>query len=162
MKAFKMAQRVFFLLLACGIFCIGCGGQIYNDGRSQGSVITPRSAWRAGGDLRSPPFAIDGDVNTAASSIASDGRGSLTIDLGKPCVFNMIIIDHGQNEFGYARRVAVLTSMDGQSFTQRYAAAGTRRATILCPATPIIARFVRLQAMVAGSQPWSVAEVYIQ
>lgn len=161
MKVLKMDWRI--LLVAGGmVFCIGCGGPIYNNGRSQSSVISSRAIWRASGDLRSPASAIDGDVNTVASSTAPDGRGTLTIDLGKPCVFNMVIIEHGPNEYGFARRVVLLTSTDGQSFTQRYAAAGTRRVTILCPSTPILARYVRLQAMVPGSQPWSVAEVYLQ
>ena len=118
--------------------------------------------WRASGDLRVPNITIDGNINTIAISPNSDGRGTLTIDLGKPCMFNMIVVEHGANEFGFARRVAVSTSLDGQAFTQRYTGHGTRRVTILCPATPMLARYVRLQAVVAGDQPWSVAEVYFQ
>jgi hypothetical protein len=146
------------------VLCLaaGCGSPIYQEGRSQASAISPRTAWQASGDMRSLQAAIDGDISTAATSASPDGGGAITIDLGKPCVFNMVVIEHGTNEFAFARRVAMLTSLDGIAFTQRYSALGTRRVTILCPAAPILARYVRLYATVPGDLPWSVAEVYLQ
>jgi hypothetical protein len=144
------------------ILLTGCGGPIYQEGKSPASAITPRSSWQASGDMRGAQAVLDGDIGTAAVSAAPDGGGSITIDLGKPCVFNMAVIEHGTNEWAFARRVALLTSLDGISFTQRYSALGTRRVTILCPAAPILARYVRLQAVVAGDRPWLVAEVYLQ
>ncbi|MFA6133107.1 MAG: discoidin domain-containing protein [Phycisphaerae bacterium] len=152
----------FIVVLAGLSACVGCTGQIYHDGRGQASALSSRSTWRASGDLRSPALAIDGDTSTMALSPSTEGKGTLTIDLGKPCVFNTIIIEHGSNEFGFARRTAVSTSTDGVNFTQRYSAPGTRRVTILCPSTPMLARYVRIQAAVPGDQPWSVAEVFLQ
>lgn len=140
----------------------GCTSPIYEDGRSQAAAISPRTVWQASGDMRGLQAAIDGDVGTAAVSAASDGGGSITLDLGKPCVFNMVVIEHGAGEFAFARRVALLTSLNGISFTQRYSVLGTRRVTILCPAGPILARYVRLQATVPGDLPWTVAEIYLQ
>ncbi len=144
------------------ILLTGCGGPIYQEGNAQASAITPRSSWQASGDMRGAQAVLDGDIATAAVSAAPDGGGSITIDLGKPCVFNMAVIDHGTNEWAFARRVVLLTSLDGISFTQRYSALGTRRVTILCSSAPILARYVRFQAVVPGDRPWSVAEVYLQ
>jgi hypothetical protein len=112
--------------------------------------------------MQSVALAIDQNVATAAVSSAPDGKGTITIDLSKPCLFNMVVIEHGGNEMGFARRVAVLTSLDGEIFTQRYAGLGTRRVTVLYLGAPVLARFVRLRALVAGDQAWSVAEVYLQ
>lgn len=148
------------LLLLC--LAGGCGSSMYQEGRSQASAISPRVFWQVSGDMRGLQAAIDGDVSTAAISALPDGGGAITIDLGKPCVFNMVVVEHGTNEFAFARRVVLLTSLDGISFTQRYSALGTRRVTILCPVSPILARYVRLQAAVPGDLPWSVAEVYLQ
>jgi hypothetical protein len=157
-----MAWRWFLRIALAGCAAgMGCAGE-YGGGHSEAAVISPRSTWRAAGDLQSVASAIDQNPGTAAVSTAPDGRGTITIDLGKPCLFNMVVIEHGSNEMGFARRVAVLTSMDGEIFTQRYAGVGTRRVTILYMGTPVLARFVRLRAIVAGEQPWSVAEVFLQ
>ncbi len=139
----------------------GCGGPTYDTGRAEAAAISPRSAWQATGDLRSVAAAIDQNVATAAVSIETTGRGTITIDLSKPCLFNMVIIEHGADEMGFAPRLAVLTSMDGQTYTQRYLGVGTRRVTILYLGGPVLARYVRLRALTAGQRPWSVAEVYL-
>jgi len=118
--------------------------------------------WRAEGSLRNPQLAIDGNLSTAAVSEPLYAGAFLTIDLGKPCLFNMVVLDHGSDEHGHARKVALLTSMDGKSYTRQLVASGTRRVTTLSAITLILARYVRLQAAVPGDQPWSIAEVYLQ
>ena len=156
-----MARRgLLIAMLASCVTGAGCGNG-YDNGRSEAAIITPRRTWRASGDMRTVQAAIDQDLATAAVSAESGGRGTITIDLGKPCLFNMIFIEHGPNEMGFARRVAVLTSMDGEVFTQRYAGPGTRRVTALYLGAPVLARYVRLRAVVAGDRPWSVAEVFL-
>jgi len=155
-----------WLLLVCLAAAQGgCGvSDIYsaNGPKPQAAALSKRPNWRVSGDLKDPAKAVDGDVNTAALSGRIYANASLTIDLGKPCVFNMVIIDHGPNETGFCGRVAVLTSLDGTTFTHRHTAPGTRRVTIASLIAPALARYVRLQAVQEGSEPWSVAEVYLQ
>jgi hypothetical protein len=144
-------------------FCAGCvdAGWEHDGPRAAGSAIGPRSAWRAGGDVRDAARAVDGDTGTAAMGAEPPAQNQLTIDLGKPSMFNMVVIDHGSTSGGYPRRVAVLTSMDGRTFTQRHVAPGTPRYTSLCLLTPTLARFVRLQAVAPGQKPWNITEVYL-
>jgi len=142
----------------------GCGpGSIYSDPR--GSVVgsvSPRTQWRITGDLKDPQKAADDDVSTVALSHAVYSNAALTIDLGRPCLFNMVVIDHGPNRDGCAGRVAVLTSTDGREYVFRHAAPGSRRVSTLLMLTPVLARYIRLQVLQEGQAPWSVAEVYIQ
>jgi hypothetical protein len=157
-----MVRRLVMIVWLAAVVGAGCSGPIYQDGRAEAAVITLRPTWQASGDLQSPGAAIDGNIATAAVSTDASGRGTLTLDLSKPCLFNTVIIEHGPDEMGFAPRVAVLTSMDGQTFTQRYVGIGTRRVTILYLGAPVLARYVRLRALTAGQRPWSVAEVYLQ
>ena len=107
--------------------------------------------------------AIDGNAATAAVAPRSGYDGaSITIDLGKMCLFNFVAIEHGPNPLGYARQVGILTSSDGKTFTRRYSGPGKRKVTGLLLTKPIMARYVKLQADVPGARPWSVAEVYLQ
>ena len=73
----------------------------------------------------------------------------------------MVIIEHGADELAFAPRVAVQTSLDGAVFTQRYVGVGSRRVTILYLGGPVLARYVRLQALASGQRPWAVAEIYL-
>jgi hypothetical protein len=123
--------------------------------------MTPRGRWKASGDLQNPQKAIDGDVGTAAVSASRYDNAQLTIDLGKICHFSMVVVDHGTNEFGFCRRLAVLTSEDGVTFKNQAAVPGLRRATAVVLPEQVLARYVRLQAVAAGDRPWSVAEVYL-
>ena len=99
---------------------------------------------------------------TAAVSTQHYRGAELTIDLGAPCLFNMVIIRHGPDGEGHCARVELLTSLDGTRFISRHIAPGTRIRTNLCPIRPILARYVRLRAVVPGKHRWSVAEVYLQ
>lgn len=126
------------------------------------AVISPKSTWKASGDLRNPSAAIDNDIATAASSGQNYNGASLTVDLGKPCVFNLVILDQGASEYAHPRRVSLLTSLDGQKFDLQWTAPGNRRVTVLCPLKGILARYVRVQAAMAGSQPWAIAELEVE
>lgn len=142
----------------------GCVDQRFHQSRPKprASAVSKRSNWRIGGDLRDLQNAIDGDFTTAAVSRDDYANATITIDLGKVCLFNTVVIDHGPNELGFCRRVALLTSSDGMTFTHRHIVGGTRRVTIVCFITPTLARYVRLEAVLPGSRPWSVGEVYMQ
>ena len=117
--------------------------------------------WRATGDVQNPGFAIDGSLATAAVAGGSYDNASITIDLGKACLFNLIQIEHGPDEQGYARRVSVLISLDGEKFERIREVPGTRKVTSISLITPTLGRYIRLQASIAGSQPWSIAEIVI-
>jgi hypothetical protein len=141
----------------------GCATEFSQDNpKPPASAVSSRWTWKAQGDLRDPARAIDGLLSTAAVSDADYVNAALTIDLGKPCVLNLVVIHHGPDEYGFCKRVAMATSMDGTSFIERYAGAGARHRTSLLLLTPTLARYIRLQAIVPGSQPWSVGEVFVQ
>jgi hypothetical protein len=126
-----------------------------------GALVSPRQAWRAYGDLRDPGKAIDGDPATAAVSGNPSTNAHIEVDLGKACLFNRIIIQHGLDEYAFPNRMAVYTSMDGQSFQLQCEAPGKRRVTNALLISPVLARYVRLVAVSPGSRPWSVAEIII-
>ncbi|MFW6133196.1 MAG: discoidin domain-containing protein [Planctomycetota bacterium] len=144
----------------------GCApSDLYRNTRQFTSgTLTPRSDWQATGrGFDKPALAIDDEPLTVARTSRRYGNAHLTLDLGEVCLFNMVIIDHGgTDEMGFAGRVAVLTSIDGEKFTRCAAAPGTRRITIIPIVTPILARYVRIQAVSPGGRPWSVAEVHLQ
>ena len=125
--------------------------------------FSPRSRWRAYGTIKEAANAIDDSLQTLAVADASTLQPSITLDFGSPCFFNMVVVDHGRNEFGFAQRVTVLTSPDGRQFTPRYVGAGTRRVSIffLLPRFEL-ARYLRIRADAPGPQPWSIAEIYLQ
>lgn len=153
-----MVYRVIAAAALAGTLA-GCA-PTYQDGRAEGSAITARRVWRASGDMQAPALAVDENPNTSAVSPDRGGRGTLTVDLGKPCLFNTVIIEHA-DEMGFAPRVGIWTSLDGQTFTQRCIGVGTRRVTILYLGTATLARYVRVEALAAGQRPWSVAEIYL-
>jgi len=154
------------VLAASGVFGGGCDGTgrlySYSDNRPAALALTAPGTWRLQGDVYHPERAADGDRGTIAVSSLSYRNATITIDLGKACLFNAIFIDHGPSEVGFCRTVAVLTSLDGKRFTRRYEGPGTRRVTSLCIIRPTLARYIRLQAVRSGAEPWSLAEIYIQ
>jgi len=143
----------------------GCGVSSYyrEDGeKAMPGAVSPRQEWIVSGDLDNVQEAIDGSVSTAAMSAPQYAGATITIDLGRPCLFNHVSILHGPNEYGYCRRVAVETSMDGRTFTTRHAAPGNRVVTNVSLITPYLTRYVRIRAVVPGSEPWRVAEILIE
>ena len=153
-----------FTLWMMVVVAPGCAvSPIYQEGTLPGLAVLPKkSDWRAVGSLQDIRYAIDGDINTAALNGAAAEEATITIDLGRACMFNTVVIDHGRNEPAYAHSVAVLISMDGKNFTQRYSAPGTRRVSTFCMPSPVLARYVRIAALAPRAGSWSVAEVYLQ
>lgn len=158
---FRRLAWMSVLLLSIGS---GCVSNIYDDQRSTSaaSSVPPKSNWQISGDLVGLRQAIDGNVATGASSASYYTNAQITIDMGKPSVFNMVIVDQGNSEMGFPRRLAVSASMDGKNFIYLYAVPGTRRVTMLNWVTPVLARYIRLQAVAQGDMPWSVAEIYVR
>ena len=154
----RLVARVAVL---CGAtVCPGCPPS--SDFDNAAADITPRKVWRASGSLRDPAKAIDGDLSTAAVSGNSGTNAYIEVDLGKACVFNRIIVEHGPDEQGFPARMAVYTSLDGQTFTLRGEFAGKRSVTNALLLSPALARYVRLQVVSAGARPLSVAEIHLQ
>jgi hypothetical protein len=143
----------------------GCIDQVWNDTPQKNGLnaVSDWRVWRATGvGIAHPERAIDRDLTSYAVTGPSYQDAQLTIDLGKPCLFNLVTIDHGTEQTGCCRRVAVLTSMNGRDFVYRYAVDDTRRIAELFLPAPVLARYVRLQVILQGDKPWSIAEVYLQ
>lgn len=138
---------------------------VYQESDGLLGSVSPRARWTVrSADFRNVTAVKDGSTSTTAVTTLNPYSGaSITINLSKPCVFNMVVMDHGTaTEHGYPRRVAVLTSLDGRSFERQFAGDGTRRATVLPLIKPVMAQYVRLQAVASGSRPWAIGELYIQ
>ena len=139
---------------------------IYSEGNRDLALgrVPDRSRWRVTDavQMRDGQKAIDGSVHTAAVAVEGAEGPSLTIDLGKAGLFNMIALDHGPNEYGFARKVEVHTSQNGRDYTMRYEAIGTRRVSSFMLVSPVVARHVRIKVIAPGPKPWSVAEVHLQ
>jgi len=148
--------------LACGAGAGGCAGSYEHGAAGPASAVTSRSEWRVSGDLKEIVRAVDGQRGTAALTPNGRRNAQITIDLGQTCLFNMVVVDHGPNEHGFCGRVALLTSLDGRNFTRRTIVQGTRRVTIFSLVTPTLGRHIRLQAIEAGPEPWSIGEIYVQ
>lgn len=130
--------------------------------RPPAAAVSSQSQWEITGDLQPAAAIADGNPGTLALSRQQYRGAQVTIDLGKPSVFNMIVIDHGRQQSGFCRRMAVLTSLDGKNFERRASVPGTRRVTTACLLTPVLARRVRLVAEVPGDEPWSIADLRIR
>ena len=140
----------------------GCTAEYATENQFPAARITVRDSWKITGDLTGLGNAIDGDPATAAVSAASYTNAEITLDLGKVCMFNTVIVQHGSDENGFARRVSILTSVDGQEYTLRGASPGNRLVSYFVLVTPVVGRYVRLHVTVPGARPWSVAEIYLQ
>ena len=151
-------------LLACfaSAALLGCAPDFNTGGSYAGPRITPHNTWIAGGSLPGAALAIDGDAGTAATNDSPRANVELVIDLREPCEFESVTIDHGHNEMGFARKLAVATSMDGSTYLERYVGPDTRKVAILSLPGPVLARFIRIRVVNPGLQPWSVAEVSLR
>ncbi|MCY2932189.1 MAG: discoidin domain-containing protein [Planctomycetota bacterium] len=153
-----------FLLAAAG-----CGDDIATrppgarGGRALVAAISPKAQWRAtSATMSEPEAAIDSRLQSAAVG-PSVPKAELLIDLGKPCLFNRVILDHGTNDDeAYPRQVALQTSMDGRVFYTRKTGLGTRWRTNFSLITPTTARYVRLEVIKAGTGSWRIAEVTLE
>ena len=143
----------------------GCDpGPVYDGAGTNllGTRIPSVGQWSAAGTVSNPAQAIDGNIHTAATAANHDANSHLTIDLGKICGFNMVVIDHGREEHGFALRVEVKVSQDGRGFTTVYRGTGTRRVSTFLLDRYRLARFVRIEAAAPGAKPWSIAELHFQ
>ena len=154
--------------MGIGVLLAGCngsdGGGTIGPGQreTRAARITARRQWKATGNVTDAAKAIDGREGTRAVSRQLQEEPWITIDLGQTCLFNLIVLEHGQDEHGYAPRVAVSASRDGKEFTHCHTAPGNRRVTYIAMITPVLARYVRISAVGKGSRPWSLAEIRIQ
>ncbi|NBB95517.1 MAG: hypothetical protein GVY16_07225 [Planctomycetes bacterium] len=159
-------HAIYAALLLAGLLAAGCDLQPPPaERRAVSGAISLPSTWKIdaqGVRFKDLPAAIDGNTMTLATATSQYRGGSVTLDLGRPCLFNMITILHGQQPDGHARIVAVYTSNDGKTYKKRYTTAATRSVTYLPILTPIRARYVRLVAEQAGARPWAIAEIYLQ
>jgi len=158
-----MLRIVVFALV--GLCAAGCNPSELYVGEQRSfapGAITAKRRWRVSGGLGDVRAATDGSAETVAVS-GRNSNAALTIDLGEACMFNMVVVDHGASgRDGYAGRLAVSASIDGRNFTRLASVPGTRRVTLVNIITPHLARYVRLQVVGRGPEPWSVAEVHIQ
>jgi len=126
------------------------------------AAVAPIQQWKVQGTLRNVQSAVDGNLNTAATAAGGASNAVLTVDLDQMSLFNMIVIEHGARGEAFARRVSVLTSADGENFKLVHTSPGTPRKTYISILTPVLARYVRFQAILDQDTPWSVAEIYFQ
>ena len=154
------------LLLSVVVASPGCGG---SDGTFKRKVTPPaadvsdKETWSIEGrGVQDPGWAIDGDIGTRARSTEGYRTASLTIDLGKACLFNMVAIEHGDDPIGYADMLTISTSLDGRAYTRRTVAPGNRKRSIVALVTPTLAQYVRIEVERPSYRPWSVAEIQLK
>ncbi len=123
--------------------------------------ISPKNTWTIKGDLGDISAAIDGNPSTAAISTEVYANSTLILDLGKTCMFNTILIEHG-DEMGFCRRMSVSTSIDGKTYTMRTIGPGNRKTSIIALVTPVLARYVQIKALIPGNNAWSISEIDLQ
>ncbi len=126
------------------------------------TAVTAKNRWRASGNVSDAGNAVDANPSTAAVASHAGSGATLTVDLSRPCMFNMVVVNHGPNGHGYATQLELATSTDGKIFTTRKTVYGTRKVTTVLLIRPILARYVRLKVLQSGPKPWSAAEIYIQ
>lgn len=160
-----MPKQVPFVgLLVCVSWCLavpGCDDDYHEGPRFWGDRVSPRNRWVASGTVRNAAMSVDGNLSTAAVAAPGEANPHVTVDLGKDCLFNMIAVEHGPDERGFARRVAISTSYDGVIFTPQLEVPGLRKVTTAILIKPVLARYVRLQVVIPGDRPWSVAEIHL-
>jgi len=162
MRTLKIISFVVILSFMAG----GCDPNFNYDGpRAQPGAMASQTEWKVTGtpgQFSFLSFAHDGNAMTVCQSKGYSRGTAITIDFSRPCMFNMIAIQHGPFEFGYAKEVAVEISNDGKNFTRIFNGEGTRKITYLCILSPVKARYVRLVAIRPGIDKWSIAEIYFQ
>lgn len=157
--------RVCFLLTACAP--VGCelAGFNYDGNRAAPGVISSNKEWTIvahGGGFKDVRSAIDDNQATSALSGRGYTNASLTLDLGRSCYFNCIAILHGNHQDGYARQVALSSSLDGKTYKHQKTVYGTRKVTYILLVQPIRARYLRFTAVRQNIHPWSISEIYLQ
>ena len=145
---------------------VGCNPTFNADGpRVPRGGISAMTRWTISapqGQFEGLENAIDGSSQTAAKASGDYTGASFTVDLGRHCIFNMIVLAHGREENGYAGRVGIEVSTDGKTFQGGWSSLGTRAQTYIPLLTPITARYVRITATEASVMGWVISQVYFQ
>ena len=155
------------LVCVVSVWLVGCDPQ-FDLGRGNifgTDAISSQLAWKITSQhgFKGARKAIDGSSHTYAITTGKDYSGaSITIDLERQCIFNMVVLIHGRKEFGFAKEVKLSISTDGKHFKPCYQTFGTRKITYISVLTPVTARYIRFTAVKPGSKPWAIAEVYLQ
>ena len=159
-------NSIFRIALALGLAGLaGCGPTFDTQKGVSAGLLTGQEQWTissSGGGFNDIQNAIDGRISTVALSSRGYRGATVTIDLGRQCMFNLIALRHGSKEFGYAGKVACLTSINGKDFTYKNTTWGKRQVTYLPLMTPVRARYIRFQVIEPGVRAWALAEIYIQ
>ena len=143
---------------------LGCESGYSEHNKQAASSISLRKEWipASSASVANPELALDGNMGTAAKSGSSQTDAWVELDLGEVCLFNEVIIEHGLAEEGFAGRVSIYTSIDGENYTYRFTGPGNRRVSIFALVTPVLAKYVRLEVSQPGPHMWSLAEVYLR
>ncbi len=162
-----MTRWVSCLAVAVALLAMaGCNPTFDADGpRVPRGAISSMGRWSISssqGTFTELESAIDGSSSTAAKAEGNYAGASMTIDLGRHCIFNMVVLCHGREENGYARRVSVEVSTDGKTFRAGWSTFGTRAQTYIPLLTPVTARYVRITATEASATGWVISQVYFQ
>jgi hypothetical protein len=116
---------------------------------------------------------IDGDLVTAWLTPTPQAGGEhLVVDLGQPQTVSGVRLELGRMAFAYPRDLAIDHSADGTTWIPAWRGDPTLpvlRAALASPATvplhidfaAVTARYVRVTALAAASQPWAVAELAV-
>jgi hypothetical protein len=163
----KSGTLLLTVLAVVGLGVLGCEPDFdLSRGRTLGMALPAQQSWKvtasADSGFKNIYRAADGDASTLAVSARRYRNAYITIDLGRPGVFNLIALRHGERAYGFAMKVALSTSMDGKRYTKRYSCPGTRGITYLPVLTPITARYIRITAAREGSERWAISEIYLQ
>jgi hypothetical protein len=100
------------------------------------------------------------------------GGEHLVVDLGQPQTVSGVRLELGRMAFAYPRDLAIDHSADGTTWIPAWRGDPTLpvlRAALASPATvplhidfaAVTARYVRVTALAAASQPWAVAELAV-
>ena len=165
MKRGKIFLRVLVAVVAAIPLC-GCD-PVFNPlgPRVNRDAISLPLVWKIssrGGKFKNLRGAIDGLAITKAETVGSYRGASITIDLRRPCIFNTVVLTHGDKPFGFAKTISLATSRDGKNFTQQITTYGTRKVTYINLLTSTTARYIRITVVKPGTEPWAISQIYFQ
>jgi hypothetical protein len=152
------------VLVAC---MMGCDVELASSNQTLSGAMTRRKQWTlvgSGAKFVNLPAALDENPRTMARTQARAFRNaSVTVDLGQSCVFNLVILYHGDEPMGFPSQVSVATSSDGITFKEQASVPGTRKVTYILLEHWTRSRYVRITAdRAARKRPWSLSELYIR
>jgi hypothetical protein len=152
------------VLVAC---MMGCDVELASSSQTLSGAMTRRKQWTisgSGAEFINLKAALDENPRTMARTKTSKfSDASITIDLGQSCVFNLVILYHGDEPLGFPKQVSVSTSSDGVTFEQQAIVPGTRKVTYILLEHWKRSRYVRITAdRAAQRKPWCLSELYVR